>query len=100
VTNFAGFWTGAGCPTGPARYEVALTQTGNQVSGTISFHNCPGGGRAEYSVTGTATSDPSVTLSGPRSSAQGSPGGLQDTTPGQGSFTLTKNGAPSPNYAP
>jgi len=99
-TNFAGFWQGAACPTGPNRWVVSLTQNGTAVSGSISFHNCPGGGRAEYSVSGTAGTGPSVTLSGPRTSAQGDPGGLPDTTPLNGTFTFSPPGPPSPNSAP
>ncbi|MCA9844381.1 MAG: hypothetical protein KC491_06950 [Dehalococcoidia bacterium] len=96
ITNFAGYWAASDCS--PARYEVALSQSGDQVTGTISFHRCPGGGRATYSVSGTATSSESVVLSGPRVSTMGDPGGLPDTTPPQGTFTITRNAPPSPNY--
>jgi len=100
VTNFQGFWAGASCSSGPARYEITLNQEGTQVNGSITFHNCPGGGRAGYTVSGTATSATTITLSGPRTSTQGDASGLAGTTPAQGTFIVSRNSPPSPNYAP
>ncbi len=100
VSNFAGSWTSAGTcdnPDAPHRWTVTLTQTGSSVSGTITFHNCPGGGRAAYAVSGTATSAATVTLSGSKTVSLGA---LGASTPGSGTFTLAPSGPPSPNYAP
>lgn len=99
ITNFAGSWTSAGtCDNAeaPFRWTVSLSQSGASVSGTITFHACPGGGRVNYSVTGTATAAPTITLQGTISGGAGPLGG---SAPSSQSFTLTKNGAPSPNLA-
>jgi hypothetical protein len=83
----------------PYRWAVTLQQdSSGNVSGTIRFHYCPGGGRAEYTVTGKATSAATVTLQGTKS--YGTPGGIGLSTPGSTTFTIAKGGAPSPNYAP
>ena len=57
----------------------------------------PDGGRAEYSVSGTATSAATVTLQGTKFLTLG---GLGGNTPGSVAFTIAKLGAPSPNYSP
>lgn len=102
VTNFAGRTESPGeCPgnTGNAanRWVVDLIQNNDQISGVIAFHDCPGGGRATYNVTGTATTANSVTLDGTFDFGQGPLGG---TAPGSQSFTVSPGGAPSPNFAP
>jgi hypothetical protein len=74
-----------------------LTQQGAQVTGYINFHNCPGGGRAEYSVAGTATSAGTIQLAGTKVVNLGALGG---STPDQVTFTVAPFGPPSPNYAP
>jgi hypothetical protein len=99
VTNFAGSWhSSVACDNADAPYSwaVSLQQTAGNVSGTIAFHNCPGGGRAEYTVTGTATSAGTVTLQGTKFLTLG---GLGGSTPGSTTFTIAKFGAPTPNYA-
>lgn len=100
ITNFAGNWHSAGTcdnPAAPYRWSVALTQQGAQVSGSISFHKCPGEGQVTYSVSGTATSAQTVELAGVKSG--GSPGGIGVTAPPQVTFTIAKSGSPSPNLA-
>ncbi len=100
VTNFSGSWhSGATCDNAaaPYRWSVTLSQAGANVTGYITFHNCPGQGRAEYAVSGVATSATSVTLQGSKSVSLGALGG---STPQNVAFTVTKNGAPNPNYAP
>jgi hypothetical protein len=76
---------------------VGLTQQGAQVSGYINFHNCPDGGRAEYVVSGTATSAGTIQLAGIKALSLGT---LGTNTPNQVPFTVAPYGAPSPNYAP
>lgn len=101
VTNFTARTTGADCPgaTGNAafRYVVDLTQTDAQISGVVAFHNCPGGGRASYSVTGTATAASTVELQGTLDTSQGP---LSATAPANQSFTVSVGSAPNPNFAP
>ncbi|GMV86055.1 MAG: hypothetical protein AMXMBFR80_19100 [Dehalococcoidia bacterium] len=100
VTNFAGTWHSAGVcdnPSAPYRWSVGLTQQGAQVSGYINFHQCPGGGRAEYSVSGTATSAGTIQLAATKT---GAAGGLGGSAPAQTTFTIAPNGPPNPNLAP
>lgn len=100
ITNFAGTWNSVGTcdnPSAPFRWSIGLTQQGAAVSGYINFHLCPGGGQVSYTVSGTATSASSIQLSGTKA---GGIGGLYDSTPNQVTFTVTKFGPPSPNYAP
>jgi hypothetical protein len=100
-SNFAGSWRSQGtCPaTGLAahRWIVSLSQNGDQVSGTIAFHRCPGGGRAQYAVSGTAGSGETVRLSG---RLQSSRGPLAETVRQSLNFTVTRNAPPAPNLAP
>ena len=97
VASFAGSWRGANCPSGPPKYVVSLSQSGASVSGTISFHACPGGGRVTYNVSGTATSASTVSLAGGKSGGQGPLGG---SAPGSVTFSIRFGAAPSPNFAP
>ena len=100
LTNFAGSWhSAATCdnPDAPYRWEINLQQDANGVvTGYIYFHDCPGGGRAAYSVSGTATSADSITLEGQKESQRG---GLGSSAPGSQTFTLNQGGAPEPNFA-
>jgi len=102
VTDFGGRTVSAGeCPgnTGNAanRWVVDLTQSVAQITGVIAFHDCPGGGRATYNVTGTATTAATVTLDGTFDFGQGPLGG---SAPASQTFTLSPGGAPNPNFAP
>lgn len=102
TTSFAGNWHSRGrCAgnTGSAgfRWTVNLSQTGSDISGTITFHRCPGGGRATYRVSGVAGSGEEATL---RGSLTDSRGPLADTARSNVTFTVRKNAAPSPNLAP
>lgn len=76
-------------------WVVNLSQSSNgKVTGTIDFHNCPGGGAAFYSVTGQAAGDPVLVLSG---SKTGGRGGLGGSAPGNVQFTIRYKGAPNPD---
>ncbi len=102
ITDFSGrTLSPTPCPgnTGNAvaRYVVDLNQAGEDVTGIIAFHDCPGGGRAEYNVTGTATTDPTIDLDGTLSFTAGPLGG---TAPANQTFTVAPGGAPDPNFAP
>lgn len=100
VRNFSGSWFGGGaCDEGddPAyRWNVSLAQDASgHVSGTISFHACPGGGAVFYSVSGQATSDSVLVLQG---SKTGGRGGLGSSTPASLQFSIKYKKAPNPNY--
>jgi len=101
VTNFEGRWTGPQtcAATGNAafRWVVDLTQNDDQVDGIVAFHDCPGGGRATYNVTGTATAASSVSLDGTFAMGQGPLGG---TAPANQTFTVSVSQPPDPNFAP
>lgn len=102
VTDFSGRVVApAACPgaTGNAafRWVVDLNQTNAQISGVIAFHDCPGGGRASYNVSGTATAANTATVDGTLASSQGP---LSSTAPASQAFTVTPNAAPNPNFAP
>jgi hypothetical protein len=99
-TNFAGSWHSAETcdnPAAPYRWQVFLTQNGTSVSGSISFHKCPGEGRVTYAVSGTATAGSSITLNGTKTEAFG---GLGGSAPASQAFSWTPPGPPSPNFAP
>jgi len=100
MRNFGGSWFGGGaCDEGddPAyRWNVSLVQDASgAVQGTISFHACPGGGAAFYSVSGQATSDSVLVLQG---SKTGGRGGLGSSTPASVQFSIKYKKAPNPNY--
>jgi hypothetical protein len=81
------------------RWAVSLLQddAGN-VTGTVHFHDCPGGGQAIYSVTGTVTPGQTVlTMDGNKVDGAGK---LGENTPATQTFTVERNRAPDPNYAP
>jgi hypothetical protein len=100
IRNFGGSWVGGGlCGENddPAyRWNVNLQQDASGfVQGTITFHACPGGGAAYYSVTGQATSDKTLILQGVKT---GGRGGLGGNTPQSVEFRIKYKGAPNPNY--
>lgn len=102
VVDFSGTWhSDATCDEAedaPYRWEVALDQDEfGTVTGSIRFHDCPDGGRANYSVTGTATEEDTITLFGLLTDSRGGLGGR--ASPDQ-SFTLERGGPPEPNLAP
>jgi hypothetical protein len=101
LTDFSGSWQSGGTcdnPAAPFRWTVNLQQDDEgKVTGRITFHNCPGGGRSEYSVSGQATLEDTLTLQGTKDLSLG---GLGGSTPGSTTFTITKGGPPEPNYAP
>lgn len=81
------------------RWAVSLLQdeAGN-VTGTVHFHDCPGGGQAIYSVTGVVTAGQAVlTLDGKK---VGGAGKLGENTPETQTLTVDRNQAPDPNFAP
>jgi hypothetical protein len=81
------------------RWAVSLLQDdAGKVTGTVHFHDCPGGGQAIYSVTGTVTAGQAVlTLDGDKVSSMGK---LGENTPATQTFTVERNRAPNPNFAP
>jgi hypothetical protein len=100
ITDFAGSWhSDAVCEAAdaPYRWEIELRQTGDVVTGTISFHDCPGGGRAEYQVEGTATANNFVELGG---ILTGKRGDLGNEAPDTLDFTVRPQQPPDPNLAP
>jgi hypothetical protein len=102
IVNFAGSWhSAATCDEedAPYHWQVSLTQDPNThyVSGTISFHACPGGGRATYNVSGTATASDALFLEGTKTDGRG---GLNDLTPATQTFRIEKGGEPFPNFVP
>lgn len=95
---------GPACPAGeeenaPYRWSVEmLVDTNNNIyEGTIKFHNCPGGGRAIYRVSGSRDGD-LLRLTGDLVSGSGA---LNDTAPKQQAFTFDPaSGLLEPNLAP
>ena len=80
------------------KWSIELIKSGNDVTGNIYFHACPGGGQLSYRLTGIAPTDGNVyTLDGVKTSSAGP---LTATGPQTQQFTLEVNGLPSPNFAP
>lgn len=101
LQQFGGVWAGGGvCAEGdnpPFRWNVSLIQDeSGWVSGTISFHACPGGGAAFYSVTGQATDDDVLELSGVKTGGRGD---LGENARSRITFRIRYKKAPSPNLA-
>lgn len=99
LADFSGHWFGGGaCGEGetPAyRWNVELVQDASGwVTGMISFHACPGGGAVFYNVTGQATEDKVLTLTGVLDGGRGDLGGNARSTI---TFTIRKGKAPKPN---
>jgi len=102
VQDFGGSWnSGPLCDEEdrPYRWEITLRQDPNTdaVSGTIKFHACPGGGRATYNVSGTATPSDVLFLEGTKTSGRGSLNGI---APAEQTFRVSKGAEPFPNFAP
>lgn len=99
--KFQGTWRSAGtcASAGKAqfRWVVELEQTGKTVTGDINFHKCPGEGRVQYRVRGEYSGATTLQMEGVRTDSRGP---LGDQTARSVSFTIRKNAAPSPNYAP
>jgi hypothetical protein len=103
ITDFTGTWAGGSCPDADDqrylnRWFVSLSQQGSAVTGVIRFHDCPGGGRVQYNVRGTATSSSTITLDGTKTDS--SPSGIGISAPPNQTFTVSKGSPPSPNFAP
>ena len=80
------------------RWNVNLNEAADgRVTGTISFHACPGGGAAYYSVSGQNTGEKTLVLQAERTDGRGD---LWMTTMRSGEFTIEYMAPPSPNYAP
>ena len=73
--------------TFPYEWEVHLIQIPETgvIRGSIKFHNCPGGGRVLYTVTGTKADDNLVQLQGTKKTGGGD---LYNDSPDMKSFTL------------
>jgi len=100
IADFTGSWhSDAVCEAtdAPYRWEIELRQADDVVTGTISFHDCPGGGRAEYQVEGTATANNFVELEGVLT---GKRGDLGNSAPDALDFTVRPQQPPDPDLAP
>jgi hypothetical protein len=103
VVNFGGSWHGppeCGEADAPYRWKIELQHDPdtNYVHGTISFHDCPGGGRVSYSVAGYATPGAYfVDLEGTKQSGRG---GLGGSAPATQTFRIRPGMPPEPNMAP
>ncbi len=100
-----GGWYGAFCDEAEGtflyRWSVDLMQnpqTG-EIFGTVKFHDCPGGGRVRYYVTGKSQMGPIYQLSGIKKSDGG--GELMESSPESIEFTFdSDSGQLTPNLAP
>ena len=82
----------------PYRWNVFLGEDASGwVTGTISFHACPGGGAAYYSVSGQNMGEKVLVLQATRTDGRG---GLWNTAMLSGEFRIEYLGPPQPNYAP
>ncbi|MEL7591720.1 MAG: zinc ribbon domain-containing protein [Anaerolineaceae bacterium] len=102
VYHFSGIWHSkvlCGEDDDPAyRWNVALSEdTAGWVTGTISFHACPGGGAIYYTVSGQNTGEKKLVLQAERTEWRGE---LGSSAMRSGQFTIEYMGPPSPNYAP
>ncbi len=80
------------------KWSISLYQDGSDVTGNIYFHDCPGGGRVSYALSGTAAVDADIfILNGTKNGGQG---GLYSSTPASAQFTVGMEYSPNPNYAP
>lgn len=99
--SLTGIYHGGRCAeseTEPYRWELNLIQEATgYVSGTLYFHNCPGGGAVRYVVSGTQEAGkPTVTLKGVKTGGRGD---LESTSAYQVDFTFGLDTPLSPNYA-
>jgi hypothetical protein len=102
VFNFSGSWHSkvlCGEDDDPAyRWNVALSEDATGwVTGTISFHACPGGGAAYYSVSGQNMGEKVLVLQAERTDGRGD---LWMSSMRSGEFRIEFMSAPEPNYAP
>jgi hypothetical protein len=80
IRFFGGSWnSGVLCGEGDDpkyTWVVSLSQAASgAVTGSISFHNCPGGGAVFYSVSGQATSSSVLVLDARKTNGRGDLGG-------------------------
>ena len=80
------------------RWMVDLQLHDNFVSGGIYFHDCPGKGRAAYSVSGTIVNGRSPFVVSGSKFFDG--GELAENTPSSQTFSLNYNASVNPNYTP
>ena len=99
-----GGWCGPYCDEAEGtfyyRWSVDLMQNpaDGSYAGTVKFHNCPGGGRLLYRVTGAQQAGPLITLTGVM---QQGGGALHDNAAALLEFTFDlSTGQISPNLAP
>ena len=83
----------------PFTWEIDLRQNSEvAVEGEIRFHNCPGGGRAVYAVSGYVERGYNyVVLEGRRTSSRGT---LANLTPDFVDFEVRMGQPPNPNFVP
>lgn len=95
--NFTGsYHSDEACPEGgedaPYTWGLTLRQDGMQVFGDLYYHRCPGGGRAYYTVRGTAVEGATtLTL---RATKTGGRGDLGDMAVSEFDFTFSPGGEP------
>lgn len=100
-----GGWYGAFCNEAEGtflyRWSVDLmrnSKTG-EIVGTVKFHDCPGGGRVRYYISGAPQKGPVFQLSGIKKSDGG--GKLKESSPESVDFTFDSDtGQLTPNLAP
>jgi hypothetical protein len=83
----------------PYRWQVSLLEgdLGN-LSGTVHFHDCPGGGQVAYHIVGEMPLDgDTVVMSGTK---VGGAGDLNENSPATQQFNIQLNAPPIPNFAP
>ncbi len=95
--NFTGsYHSNQACAEGedaPYTWGLTLRQDGMQVTGDLYYHNCPGGGRAYYTVRGTAVEGSTqITL---HATKTGGRGDLGDAAVSSFDFTFTPGGEPT-----
>ena len=77
------------------RWMVSLRQSGIKVTGDLYFHQCPGGGRVSYRVSGEEKPDGIFEVSGEKSGGRGA---LHGSASWKETFTLREGKVPSPAY--
>jgi hypothetical protein len=100
----SGNWNGSACAEAEGtyiyRWAVSLVNDPNSggVVGTVKFHDCPGGGRALYRVTGDLPTDSVYTLNGEKRDGGGA---LFDASPDTQTFIFDSSTQTiEPNFAP
>lgn len=103
VQSYGGSWhSRSAClesESDPYKWGITLThEESGRIYGDLYFHNCPGGGAVYYALDGyLEAGKKGLQLDG---FLIGGRGDLFEYVPESVVFTIKRNGAPSPNYAP